>query len=176
MQRSLRSSSWLALLVVCLPTCSRAPTWFHMPFDHARAYLYNLDDEEGASLDHSIRIIWHGELNPTVVYREGVTLTAEQVDQLRDAVTHGTNETAAMCFNPRHAFVFYDGDDQPVAWLEVCFECSDYFSSPVIEDPPNYGRIRALCVELGLPVFDDSNDYLTWKAARAAPAADAAPR
>lgn len=58
----------------------------------------------------------------------------------------------SYCYIPRDAIVFYDGDDNPVATLEVCFECSHVKASNGMEFPStplNWRRMSELFGKLG---------------------------
>ena len=86
------------------------------------AYAYN---PRVGETDPSI--LRDGKLSSTVVNKKGVVLTAEQSKRLVSSVTgkHPATEAYAACFDPHHAFVFYDAAWKPVAWVEVCFECGN---------------------------------------------------
>jgi len=93
-----------------------------------------------------------GKLHETVINREGALLTTNQVNRLLIAVTgeHPVYDVAA-CFNPRHAFVFYDSDRKPVAQIELCFECLEHEAKP--EGAAAYydwPALAKLCAELKL--------------------------
>ena len=42
---------------------------------------------------------------------------------------------ASKCPFPRHAFVIFDAKDQPVASVDICFECGDLFAWPDFKVP-----------------------------------------
>ena len=46
--------------------------------------------------------------------------------------TKGTYEVSKCPF-PRHAFVFFDKQDKPVASVDICFECGDLYAWPDFE-------------------------------------------
>jgi len=58
-------------------------------------------------------------------------LNAEQTMQLLEFVEDNKSfgGEAAKCFNPRHAFVFYN-EEKPVAHLTICMECGWLKSTP----------------------------------------------
>lgn len=58
-------------------------------------------------------------------------LNAEQTMQLLEFVQDekAFGGAAASCFEPRHAFVFYN-DERPVAHLTICMECGWLKSTP----------------------------------------------
>ena len=112
-----------------------------------RAYSY------GAKAGSRDAIIEDGKLNPSVINTNGALLATNQVKRLLAAVTGDhPQHYAAGCFNPRHAFVFYDSDKKPIAQLEICFECLHYRANPegtaVFVD---WLALADLCRELKLP-------------------------
>lgn len=126
------------------------PSWPGRSYAEVRAYAFNLDG--GFS-----RILADGELNPTVVDREGVVLGEDQVRRLVAAITDDFPEhPVARCFEPRHAFVFYNKARRPVATVDVCFECLGVESSPWIRPRPrDFPALADLCAELKLPAAPD---------------------
>lgn len=75
-------------------------------------------------------IFENGKLS-RMVKGKGSELNAEQTMQLLGFIQDGNafGGFAAKCFNPRHAFVFYD-DDRPVGHLTICMECGWMKSTP----------------------------------------------
>lgn len=146
---------------------STEPTWPRVEFSSARAYLYNLDEgqiTDDGSGQHGLIVGDDGQLDSSVVNPEGSRLSGAQVERLSRAILTGPPEmVSAFCFTPRHAFVFYDDKGRPVAWLSVCFECNRLMASEAHPDSIDMPGLRALCVELGLPVFDDPAYYLPFK-------------
>jgi hypothetical protein len=70
---------------------------------------------------------------PGTVPAKGAVLTASEVEILRGAITSGQEpSTQTACCNPRHAFVFYDGNGSKLGVLTVCFECdcADVYDAP----------------------------------------------
>ena len=107
---------------------------------------------------------WHPEeykVTPDVINKRGVPLTSAQVDRLMRAIT-GKHPPVpiADCYSPHHILVFYDSHHQPVAYLEVCFDCNQ----KMIEPSASFGEldwaaVAALVQELGLPIYRDHKDY-----------------
>ena len=92
-------------------------------------------------------------------------LSAVQVKKLLTAISR-TKPTGRMsmigCFQPHHAFIFYDASGRPVAFVELGLRYHGYRISPDAPDlEPHYGDLASLCVELGLPFHKefDLNDY-----------------
>jgi hypothetical protein len=58
-----------------------------------------------------------------------------------------------MCFNPRHAFVFYDAAMKPVAWVELCFQCHNAEAEPQQKEQVyDVAALEKLARELKLPL------------------------
>jgi hypothetical protein len=137
-----------------LASCAHAATpWPTVSFSEVRAYSYNVTGNGPQP------IIKDGKLNATVINTDGAPLATNQVSRLLAAITgEHTPHLLAFCYNPRHAFVFYDSDKKPVAQVEICFECLQYgkrqegmalhFDWCVLAD---------LCRELKLPNSPDAN-------------------
>lgn len=100
----------------------------------------------------------------------GVVLSAAQVEKLLALLQQpATFGGGAKCYEPHHAFVFYDKAGTPVAEIGICFLCQMATSRPIIpitQDVKEFGfwtagvtdkgsdALRALCNELGLPKCD----------------------
>jgi len=126
--------------------CSCA-SWPGAHFPEVRAYAYNLEGKGPQA------IIEKGKLRETATNKAGVLLTPRQVHRLIAAIT-GTHpkHPHALCFTPRHAFVFYDASQTPRAWVEVCFECLNNRSEPSgASDESDFPALAELCAELQLP-------------------------
>ncbi len=132
------------LATMALTSCA---SWPGARYPEVRAYAYNLKG------DGPKPIIENGTLSKTATSKTGVPLTPQQVQRLVAAVTgkHPSHPHAA-CFNPRHAFVFYDAAHAPRAWIEVCFECLNNQSEPNgIAGDADFPALAELCAELRLP-------------------------
>jgi hypothetical protein len=44
------------------------------------------------------------------------------------------NKTTHDCYSPKHAFVFYDSNDFPFAYIELDFTCNEFRISPDQDD------------------------------------------
>lgn len=60
--------------------------------------------------------------------KEEITLDGAQRDSLLRLLQLNLCETdgVAICYNPRHAILFYDSNDRPFSYIEICFECTNY--------------------------------------------------
>ena len=130
----------------CLPTSSSGSVrWPPPSYAEVRLYRYNVEGHG------PVRIFEQGRFSESVV--GSVALNREQIRRLLAATTGAHPEhPVAMCFNPRHAFVFLDSAGKPLSFAEVCFECSNYRLSnaaPNVFDMQALGRIVK---EAGMPL------------------------
>jgi hypothetical protein len=95
-------------------------------WSHARAYTYNFVRYGPRS--GRIRV-FDGEWNSAL--RQVITLSKEQAEAALE-LTHRTagEILASKCAFPRHAVVFFDAADRPLASVNVCFSCSDVLVWP----------------------------------------------
>lgn len=93
----------------------------------ARAYTYNTEKAygPGASI-----WVWRGEsFNPNIDSTH--ELTREQGEAALELVHQAAGRMlVSKCAYPRHAVVFFDDEGQPVASVNVCFECGDILVYP----------------------------------------------
>ena len=143
------TARFLLFAVFCLSgVFSAAADWPGVPFAEVRAYTYNKKDDDR-------NIVTKGTLSPTVLNKQGVVLTAEQTRALVAAVTgkRPAPQWAAACFNPHHAFVFYDAAQKPVGWVEVCFECGNAAAEPAQRGQVyDVAALEKLATDLRLPL------------------------
>jgi hypothetical protein len=124
-------------------------TWPDKPYVEVRAYAYNRNG------DPDRPILKNRRLDPSVVNKRGIVLTPEQARHLIAAVTGKRPQPrwSTACFNPRHAFVFYDTARKPVAWIELCFECGNAAGEPRAPDQVyDIPALEDLARELKLPL------------------------
>jgi hypothetical protein len=50
----------------------------------------------------------------------------------------------SICYNPRHAILFYDSNNKPFGYIEFCFECTQYQTGPEFELDFCYEKVEAL--------------------------------
>jgi len=88
-----------------------------------------------------------------VINKDGALLNSQQVKRLLKAEARRFKSRAvAGCYDPHNAFVFYDAEKKPVAFLEICFDCIGSRAFP--EDAqcdPDFYALAVLCSELKLP-------------------------
>jgi len=149
----------LAILIL-LGSTSLASPWPGVPYAEVRAYAYNpengprVKDRSGHVLMYET--IWHdGKLATSVINKSGTLLSATQIARLVQAITKKPSETSILtnCFDPHHAFVFYDAHRKAVAWVEVCFHCGNIQAHPSSpgELHPDMKALLKLSKQLKLP-------------------------
>jgi hypothetical protein len=124
--------------------------WGFLKFAEVKAYRTNWRDEYSRDLIVNDR----GRLNPARYPKEGIPLGASQVNQLRKAVT-GSHKphNRAYCFNPHHAFVFYDASGKIVGNIDICFSCLNYHAVPKgFAEDWDLRALKKLFEELGIPI------------------------
>ncbi len=123
--------------------------WPPAAWDHARAYAYNLVP---AGPGHALRVWDAGGWSPDIA--QTLPLDAEQAS-LALELTHRTQGEvrASKCAFPRHAVVFFDAQDQPVASVNVCFECSD-----ILVWPPYFADEEAAAQRMAQQVVTGEGD------------------
>jgi hypothetical protein len=115
------SKVWIIILCF-FPICAfgQQSKWPHLDYTHARAYLYNLE----GNLKGGYVIIQDGKINHTVS-SGGRQLSDEQtrkVISLINSDIRGLEEGLSKTFIPRHAIVFFDGNDFPKAAIMFDFD------------------------------------------------------
>jgi hypothetical protein len=124
-------------------------SWPGKPYVEVRAYAYNRNG------DMDRVILKNDRLDHSVINKHGVPLEADQTRRLVAAVTGKRPEPhfTTACFNPRHAFVFYNAEKKPVAWVELCFECGNAAAEPHRPDQVyDVAALENLAKELKLPL------------------------
>lgn len=122
--------------------------WPGVAFTEVRAYCY--DFTVGPVPD----FIHEGRMHPGVMDPRGVKLSPGQVDRLMKAITISQPRgDRSPCYQPHHAFVFYDAKGRVAAVFEMCFGCNRQKSWPLgIPEYINRQALWDLTAELGLPL------------------------
>src|SRR5471030_140920 len=152
-------SKWTAALVVCVVeiyfphNLNAADPWPGMAFATVRAFAWPADQDQASVVlaDMTPRA---GAVDP-----KGRLLSSAQVGKLIAAATRKRAPgrlSLSICFEPHHAFIFYDTAGRPVAFFEVCLHYHGYRLAPELSDlEPHYGDLASLCAELKLPFPKD---------------------
>ncbi len=138
----------LFLLLSTLSAFADEP-WPGVKFSEVRAYAWP-DDKETEAV-----ILPGTTLKPGVLNKDGAPLTPAQVSRLRSAVTgkQRSDGGAAGCYIPHNAFVFYDADKKPVAFVEVCFMCLGHRAQPKAPgEPIDFLELASIFDELKIPM------------------------
>ena len=73
---------------------------------------------------------------------EAIELNGTQIDSLSNTLLNytasgGSSFSIVGCYTPRHALLFLDNDEKIIAWIEICFQCSQMkVSYEAAEDVP----------------------------------------
>jgi hypothetical protein len=68
------------------------------------------------------------------IVQPGVVLNAVNIERVTDLLSDGRAFQAApaKCYEPSHAFVFYDDKDVPIGWSEVSLNCGAVRARPTL--------------------------------------------
>lgn len=107
-------------------------------WSYAQAYTFNFFEIRPAPL----RIVesdgsWSPHIHSQALINDEGALKAAQLV----AATRGTVELTKCTF-PRHAIVYFDTEDKPVASLNVCFDCEAVLANPDYPKPANFNHAR----------------------------------
>lgn len=132
--------------------------WPAEAFTRVEAYCYDYtQDKRGTSITFP-----DGSLNRGVITSKAVKLDEAQILKLRNLLTEESKKEfgKADCYEPHHAFVFYDEDGKLTASFDICFRCAGYHARPEgVARNVDLDDLEAFCGELGLPVFKESAEY-----------------
>ena len=144
--RGIKTGSVSFLLAACLILLLLTPSaragddpsnWPFKPYAYAKAYTFNFfPARHGVQL----RIIENGRWSSHI--RSQLRIDQNVAAKVAGIVasTKGTYEVSKCPF-PRHAFVYFSDKDQPIASVDICFECGDLFAWPdfKVPDEDKYG-------------------------------------
>jgi hypothetical protein len=138
------------LLFSAASLLAEAP-WPGVPYQEVRAFAWfdgrpHIHTEDGLIRDDMSFV-------DGVINKEGAVLNADQVKRLLKAESRRWKQQRTPgCYNPHNAFVFFDADHRPVAYLEVCFDCLLSRTSPNDDQcDPDFLALVGICSELKLP-------------------------
>lgn len=136
--------SFIAMLLAAPSGAAAQPEWPFQPYSHARAYTYNFFASDAAGnpgwYSGKKGRIWSATSGWSPYIRSTTMLNDADAHAVARIVhaTRGAFETSKCPFMPRHAVVYFNNKDEPVAGVEVCFECGD------VAVWPNYPENRRL--------------------------------
>ncbi len=124
---------------------------------HVVAYVYDYtQDSRGSS-----PVFPDGSLHKGIIRSATTRLNGGQAKTLLDTLTKPVEfHESEDCYDPHHAFVFYNKDWKPIGWFAVCWRCGTYAGGS--EKFPDYielAPVRKLTEELEMPVFYETGNY-----------------
>jgi hypothetical protein len=123
-------------------------------FDHVDVVVYDGDPD--------VPLIVAGRFNRKYASRLTKRLDGKETELLTKCVS-GKHKPMwkFMCFDPHHAFVFYDKGSKALAQIEICFDCNTFRSSPEsgLSEYWDLESIKKLILGKGLPVFETSKEW-----------------
>lgn len=155
-----------------------APPWPGVPYTKVKAVVYNLDNQ----LINEYQIVKNNTLNFTAVL-PGKDLNAEEQKKLTALLNGDTrllNEGLSKCYEPHHAFVFYNDKDSIVAATDICFLCEGIrfypaknYTRPLKADAKiSKSQLKATTAILdglknmvtgtGLPLYTQQEEYMKY--------------
>jgi len=141
-------STVLLFFLSSIPLFAAAP-WPGVKYTEVRAYAWSDAIPSDILLIKPDWSFVDGVLN-----KEGALLNARQTKSLLAAESRRRiDRGVAGCYAPHNAFVFYNAEKKPVAFLEICFDCFGSRCSPVDEEgDPDFGALATIFSELKLPI------------------------
>jgi hypothetical protein len=137
-----------AILLFFAPCAFASSPWPGVPYAEVRGYAFKDSGPEES-------IFRDGKLSSSIINKSGAALTAHQIQRLVRAITRKPPKVIALanCFDPHHAFIFYDARRKPVAWVDVCFHCHNATVHPYPSKSyyPDMKALLDLCGQLKLP-------------------------
>lgn len=147
------------LLLLTLTALQAKDSWPPKPFTHVVAYCYDYTkDPRGVSIIFKDGTHHAGIIAPyTRRLNDGQTKRLLKLLNTQVDYPYGDVD----CYDPHHAFVFYDAQWTPVAWIDICFECEDYHPIPKLTiDEANLPALMKFVKDMKLPYFEKEKDYL----------------
>jgi hypothetical protein len=149
--------AYLTILLVIAPPTADA-RWPALEFAHVVAFCYDFSqDARGTSIVFPDKSLHRGIIRSTTS-----RLIPKQITELRKILsTEWEGESGESdCYDPHHAFVFYDAEWKPVAWIDICFLCEGFTSHPAgVREKIDLDSLHKLLEEIGLPIHENSQDY-----------------
>lgn len=149
----------IVLLVITISSALAAPKkWPDVPYTHVVGYCYDFtQDTRGFSISFPDGSLHKGIIKATTI-RLSDAQTKSLLKILNDVVDHERGEVE--CYDPHHAFVFYDSNWKIVASIDICFLCENHSAVP--KGAPEMFDLQAMedfCRQIGLPVHAESKQY-----------------
>ncbi len=153
----------LFLLLMLCPLQAGKP-WPGVEFTEVRAFVWDPQETMAEELIADDMTFHKGVIN-----KEGTPLNAAQVKRVLAAqARRWKKRPVAACYSPHNAFVFYDAQKKPVAFLEICFDCLGARMKPADKDcDPDFMALAQLCSELklsfgGAKTMEEFREMRSW--------------
>ncbi|MFC7339073.1 hypothetical protein ACFQY0_17905 [Haloferula chungangensis] len=148
----------LLFLLFTLTVLHAEDHWPAKPYAHVVAYCYDFTkDPRGTSI-----IFKDGTHHAGIIAPFTLLLDAKQrskLDTLLNTPFKGVPGDVD-CYDPHHAFVFYDAKWKPIAWIDICFLCDNFSAVPNLPNAPiDLPRLERFVRELSLPFFESEAAY-----------------
>lgn len=136
----------LAFLLAAVSLFAGEP-WPGVPYAEVRAFAWDGKLQTEQLIRHDFTFV------DGVINKEGAVLNADQTKRLLTAQARRYKARShAKCYIPHNAFVFYNAEKKPVAFLEICFDCLGEHSNPADDkSDPDFMALGKICEELKLP-------------------------
>lgn len=127
----------------------------------AKAYAFNQQEfGPGVALYAYKQGVWSANIT------QETKLTTQQANDAIE-LTHRLGGTlkVSKCAFPRHAVVFFDEQEQPVASVNVCFQCGDVLVWPPYSSADNWNQQRFSEQGREMPLVFDAHEQVLplWK-------------
>lgn len=139
-----------------------AEPWPGVQYTEVRAFAWDLKTREDSLIRDDFTLV------DGVINKDGAVLNADQTKRLLAAQARRFEpRPLAGCYIPHNAFVFYNAEKKPVAFLEICFDCLGNRSQPAdAKCDPDFIALVRIFDELKLPFGSSKTvkDYISEKA------------
>lgn len=156
--RTLLAFFFFISFILATQAAEPAKAWPTKPFKHVVGYCYDYTkDPRGSDITFP-----DGSLSRGVIHATTVRLDADQTKELMILLSTDSKDEPdeVECYDPHHAFVFYDADWKVVASIDICFFCAEFSSRPTRAPAQiDLGALEEFCGEIGLPLLESSADY-----------------
>jgi hypothetical protein len=110
------------------------------PFSKARqikivSFHWDIDTSNGRKKVVNYRIPLFNDTIQQSEFDQIVNLTQSEIDTMTDILYNECSKWTVvlnngnMCYFPRNAIIFYDQNDIPFEYIEICFECRGFIKS-----------------------------------------------
>lgn len=148
----------ISLICAAAHAGEKVKLWPAEAFTRVEAYCYDYtQDQRGASIT-----FLDGSLHRGVIVSKAVKLDDAQILKLRKLLTEESEEEFGEvdCYDPHHAFVFYDAEGKVLASVDICFLCESYEARPKkAASNADLIALEKFCRDLGLPMLENPAAY-----------------